>query len=177
MFKDRWGAPSWQNISCPRTITQHVPWLAAVKYKYALAHCIPQHLEKSRFPPHVSSSTPFLAEHITWHIPHFPTSFALTLLPRSTSFPMVCSTQISDRQFGHLGITILQKLPIYISKPQQKASRTLAFNIANLTLPLTQSAKQSYYHHPSHLIQKLSRFSIFLKVAVLFLRVKMKKKK
>ena len=89
MFKDRWGAPSWQNISCPRTITQHVPWLATVKYKYALAHCIPQHLEKSGSPPHVSSSAPFLAEHITWHIPRFPTSFALTLLPCSTSFPMV----------------------------------------------------------------------------------------
>lgn len=86
MFKDRWGAPSQQNISCPRTITQHVPRVAAVKYKQALAHGVPQHPEKSRSPPHVSSSAPFCAECVTQRISHFPASFTLTLLPCSTSF-------------------------------------------------------------------------------------------
>lgn len=74
--------------------------------------------EESRSPSHISSNAPFLAECVTGHIPHFPTSFILPLLPRWTSFPVVGSTQVYGSPFGRLGTTELPMLAIQISKPQ-----------------------------------------------------------
>lgn len=90
MFKDRWGAPSWQNISHPHTITQRVPWLAAAKYRHALALCIPQHLMLGLLHKwaviHCSLMSALHGIH------HIPLSFIPTLLPCSLFLGFVAHT-------------------------------------------------------------------------------------